>query len=68
MISLMLDPKYNSFCIISSSIRKEQGVVLVEEYDRKSLCPMLVKCDEHLHHLMRLETNSDNHKKNLSRL
>jgi len=60
MISLMLDPKYNSFCIISSFIRKEQGVDLVEEYDRKYLYHMLVKCDEYLHPLMRLETNSNN--------
>ncbi len=50
MISLMLDPKYKSLCIASSFIGREQGVALVEEYDRKSLYPMLVKCHEHLHH------------------
>jgi myosin-crossreactive antigen len=44
MISLMLDPKYKNLCIVSSFVGKEQGVVLVEKYDRKSLYPMLLKC------------------------
>jgi hypothetical protein len=53
MISLMLDPRYKNLRIISSFVRREQGVALVEEYDRKSLYPMLVKCHEHLHPLVR---------------
>jgi hypothetical protein len=56
MISLMLDPRFKSFHIISSFVGKEQGVALVKEYDRKSLYPMLVKCYEHLHPLVRLVT------------
>jgi hypothetical protein len=48
MISLMLDPRYKSLHIVFS---------FVEEYDRKSLYPMLVKCHEHLHLLVRSETN-----------
>jgi hypothetical protein len=40
MVSLMLDPKFKSFYIISSFVGKEQGVVLGEEYDRESLYPM----------------------------
>jgi hypothetical protein len=55
MTSLMLNPKYKSLHIVSSFVRKEQGVVLVEEYDKKSLYLMLVKCHEHLHPLVRLE-------------
>jgi hypothetical protein len=58
MISLMLDLRYKNLCIISSFVGKEQGVVLVEEFDRKSLYPMLVKCHEHLHPLVRSKTNS----------
>ncbi len=58
MISLMLHPRYRSLCIISSFVGREQGVILVEEYDRKSLYLVLVKCHEHLHPLVRLETNS----------
>jgi hypothetical protein len=57
MISLMLDPRYKSLCIISSFVRREQGVALVEEYDTKSLYPMLVKCHEDLHPLVRSKTN-----------
>jgi len=47
MIFLMLDSRFKSFRIVSSFVGREQGVVLVEEYDRKSLYPMLVKCHEH---------------------
>jgi len=57
MISLMLDPSYKSLHIIFSIVGREQGVVLVEEYDRESLYPMLVKCHEHLHPLVKLGTN-----------
>ncbi len=57
MICLMLDPTYKNLHIVSSFVGREQGVVLVEEYDRKSLYPMLVKCHEHLHLLVKLETS-----------
>jgi hypothetical protein len=57
----MLDSKYKSLCILFSFVGKEQGVAFVEEYDRKSLYPMLVKCHEHLHPLVKLETNSIDH-------
>jgi hypothetical protein len=43
MISLILDPRFKSLCIISSFVGREQHVALVEEYDLKSLHPMLVK-------------------------
>jgi hypothetical protein len=54
MISFMLDHCYKSFHIISPIVGREQGVALVEEYDRKSLYPMLVKCHEDLHPLVKL--------------
>jgi len=57
MTSLMLNPRYKSLRITSSFVGREQGVVLVEEYDKKSLYPMLVKCHEHLHPLVRSKTN-----------
>jgi len=60
MISLMLDPRYKKLHIVSSFVKKEQGVVLVEEYDRKSLYPMLVKFHKHLHPLVRSEMNFAN--------
>jgi hypothetical protein len=53
----MLNPMFKNFCIIFSFVGREQGVALVEEYDRKTLYPMLVKCYEHLHPLVRLDRN-----------
>jgi len=41
MISLMLDPKFKSFHTISSFVGRDQGVALVQEYDKKSLYSML---------------------------
>jgi hypothetical protein len=38
-----------------SFVAREQGVAFIEEYDRKFLYPMLVKCYEHLHPLVRLD-------------
>jgi hypothetical protein len=60
VISFMLDPRYKSLHIVSSFVGKEQGVVLVKEYDRKSLYPMLVRCHEHLYLLVRSERNYAN--------
>jgi len=57
MILLMLDPRFKSLHIIFSFVGRGQGVALVEEYDRKTLYPMLVKCHEHLHPLVRLNRN-----------
>jgi hypothetical protein len=48
MIFLMLDPKFKSFSLMSSFFGKEQRVAIVEEYVRKSLYPMLLKCDHPL--------------------
>jgi hypothetical protein len=56
----MLDPKYKGLHIVPSFAGSEQGVALLEEYDKKSLYLMLVKCHEHLHPSMKLETNSTN--------
>jgi hypothetical protein len=57
MISLMLNPRFKSHRIISSFVGREQGVALIEEYDRKSLYPMLAKCHEHLYPLQRINRN-----------
>ncbi len=48
---------YKSLRIVFSFVGREQGVALVEEYDRKSLYPKLLKCHEHLHPLVRSEKN-----------
>ncbi len=57
MISLMLDLRNKSLHIVSSFVGREQGVALVEEYDRKSLYLIMVKCHEHLHPLVKSEIN-----------
>ncbi len=61
MISLMLNPRYKNLCIKFSFIGREQGAALINEYDKKSLYFMLVKCHEHLHPLVNSETNSTNY-------
>jgi hypothetical protein len=61
IISLMLDLKYKNLCMVSSFVGREQGIVLIEKYDRKSLYPILVKCHEHLHPLVRSERNFVDH-------
>jgi hypothetical protein len=48
---------FKSLSIVCSFVEREQGVVFVENYDRKTLYPMLVKCHEHLHPLVRLDKN-----------
>jgi len=58
MDSLMLDSRLKNLHIVSSSfVGKGQSVVLVEKYDKMCLYPMLVKCHEHLHPLVRLDRN-----------
>jgi hypothetical protein len=56
IIYLMLDPRYKNLHMVSSFVGREEGVALVEEYDKKY--PMLVKCHEHLQPLVRSEMNS----------
>jgi hypothetical protein len=41
---------------VFSFIGREQGVAIVEEYDCKSLYPMLLKCHHNLHPLLESES------------
>jgi len=52
MLSLMLDPRFKTLRIMSSFIGCEQVKAIVEEYDKKSLFLMLLKCYYHLHLLV----------------
>jgi hypothetical protein len=52
MLSLMLDLRFKTLCLVSSFIGLEQGKAIVEKYDKKSLFPMLLKCYYHLHPLV----------------
>jgi hypothetical protein len=49
MLALMLDPRFNSLCLMLSFIGRDQGVAIVEQYDIMSLYLMLMKCYYHLH-------------------
>ncbi len=44
MLSFMLDFIYKSLKLISFVIGQEHGVSIVEEYDKQSSFPMLLKC------------------------
>jgi hypothetical protein len=51
MLPLMFDPRFKNLCFVSSYVGKEQGVYIMEQYDRRTLYPMLVKSYNHLHHV-----------------
>jgi hypothetical protein len=36
MLSLMLDPRFKSFRLVSSFLGREEGVNIVDEYDKKN--------------------------------
>jgi len=52
MAFLMLNLRFKTLHLMSSLIGHEQGKVIVEEYDKKSLFPMFLKCYYHLHPLV----------------
>jgi hypothetical protein len=52
----MLNPRFKSFCLMSSFIGHDQGVAIVEQYDTMSLCLMFMRCYYHLHPL--IESNN----------
>jgi len=43
-----------------SFIGCEQGVTIVEEYDRKSLFPMFLKCHRHVHPMVKFKSDFGN--------
>ncbi len=53
MLSLMLDPKFKSFCLVFSFVGREESVNIVDEYDRRTLYPMFLKCYPHLHPIIK---------------
>jgi hypothetical protein len=49
MLSLMLDPRFNSLRSMFSFIDHDQRIAIVEEYDIMPLYLMFMKCYYHLH-------------------
>jgi hypothetical protein len=47
---LMLDLTFKSLCLISFFVGQEEGVNIMDEYDRKPLYRMLLKCYHHCIH------------------
>jgi hypothetical protein len=47
MLSLMLDPRFKSLRL-TSFVGQEEGVSIVDEYDRRTLYPMFLKCYYHV--------------------
>ncbi len=45
----MLDLRFKNLCLLSSFVGWKEGVSIVDEYDRRTLYPMLLKCYHHLH-------------------
>jgi len=45
----MLDLIFKSFHLVSSFVGREEGVSIVNEYDRRTLYFMFLKCHHHLH-------------------
>ncbi len=45
----MLDPKFKSLHLVSSFVGQEEGINIMNEYDRRTLYPMFLKCYHHLH-------------------
>ncbi len=56
---MLIDLRLKNFHLMSSYIGCE-GVVIVEEYDKKSLYPMFTKCHNHLHHVLEFEVGYAN--------
>jgi hypothetical protein len=59
MLCLILDPIFKSLHLVSSFIGCEKGVErgvnIVEEYDKRTLYPMLLKCYHCLHPIVKYE-------------
>jgi hypothetical protein len=45
----MLDLKFKSLCLVSSFVGHEEGVSIVDEYDKRTMYLMLLKCYHYLH-------------------
>ncbi len=55
MLSLMLDPRFKTLCLMSSFIDHEQGKAILKNMKYIFLFPMVLKCHYHMHHLVEFE-------------
>ncbi len=54
MLFLMLDRKFKSLHLISFFVGQEEVVSIVDEYHRRTLYAMLLKCYSHVHSMTNL--------------
>jgi hypothetical protein len=54
MLSFMLDLRFKSLCLVFSFVGRKEGVNIVDEYDRRTLYPMFLKCYHHLHPMKKI--------------
>jgi hypothetical protein len=55
MLFLMLDPRFKNLGLVSSFISCKQVVLIVEDYDKQCLFPMLLKSHHAFHPLLEFE-------------
>jgi len=55
MLSLMLDPRFKTFCLVSTLIGRKQGMAIVEKYDNFFYFLCFLKFYYHLHPLVKSE-------------
>ncbi len=56
MLSLMLHPRLKDLHLVDPLLLVVTTNNIVEEYDERSLYPMLLKCYHHLHQMVEFES------------
>ncbi len=54
----MLNPRLKNLCLVFSFMGHKENVSIVEEYDRQSLYPMLLKCYHYSHPMAEFKVKS----------
>jgi hypothetical protein len=49
ILYLMIDSRFKNLCVVFSFVGQEEDVSIVDEYDRRTLYLMFLKCYHHLH-------------------
>jgi hypothetical protein len=62
----MLNPRFKSLCLVSSFVGCEEGVNIVEEYDKLSLYLMLLDCYHYLHPMAKSVIKCANQTRNVN--
>jgi hypothetical protein len=44
----MIDPRFRNLCLVFFFVGQEEGISIMDAYDKRTLYPMLLKCYYHL--------------------